>query len=156
MSFTLDLPQEEEAQFWQWAHTHGTAIERDAELIYRRSEALPFLLNLFTKASLLTRDVLDEMNTEDIGRGRYLLLLLQTMVALSNANGGRPYTFEELNRRSRLEDAITLYRLQVVSTGTAARIAQVSRSAFLDALGKAGVSAFQYSAEDVLAEVNAA
>jgi predicted HTH domain antitoxin len=53
----------------------------------------------------------------------------------------------------RLEDAMTLFDLRVVSLGIAARIANVSVSEFIDALGRAGIPIFQYGPEEVLAEV---
>jgi predicted HTH domain antitoxin len=53
----------------------------------------------------------------------------------------------------RLEDAMTLFDLRVVSLGVAARLANVSISEFIDALGRAGIPVFQYNPEEVLAEV---
>jgi predicted HTH domain antitoxin len=110
------------------------------------------LSSVFYKAVTLTQPVLNEAVKQHLGAGQYLLILLQTMTALLHANGGRPFTLAELSRRTPLEDAITLYDLQVVSLGIAARIADVSVSEFIDALGRAGVSVFQYSPEEVLAE----
>jgi predicted HTH domain antitoxin len=48
---------------------------------------------------------------------------------------------------------MTLFDLRVVSLGIAARIANVSVSEFIDALGRAGIPIFQYDPEEVLAEV---
>ena len=61
----------------------------------------------------------------------------------------------ELNRRSPLEGAMTLFDLEVVSLEVGARIAGVSQREFLDALGQAGISALQYSAEEAFAEAKA-
>ena len=48
---------------------------------------------------------------------------------------------------------MTLHHLHVVSLGMAAKIANVSVSEFIEALGRAGISVFQYGPEEVLAEV---
>ena len=52
----------------------------------------------------------------------------------------------------RLVAAVKWYELQLVSQGRAAEIAGISRSEFLDALGRFGVSPFQYGAGELLAE----
>ncbi len=52
----------------------------------------------------------------------------------------------------RLAAAVKWYEMKVVSQGRAAEIAGVSRSDFLEALGRFGVSPFQYGAEEILAE----
>lgn len=57
----------------------------------------------------------------------------------------------DIEKRERL--AVTLYDAQVVSQGRAAQIAGLSRAAFLDALGKYGVTPFQHNAEEILAEL---
>jgi predicted HTH domain antitoxin len=48
---------------------------------------------------------------------------------------------------------MTLYDLRVVSLGTAAGIAKLSLSECVDALGRAGVSVFQYDADELWSEV---
>jgi predicted HTH domain antitoxin len=55
-------------------------------------------------------------------------------------------------REMRLAAAVKWYELKAVSQGRAAEIAGVSRSEFLDALGRFGVSPFQYGADEILAE----
>jgi len=55
-------------------------------------------------------------------------------------------------REMRLAAAVKWFELRLVSQGRAAEIAGVSRGQFLDALGRFGVSPFQYSAEEILAE----
>ena len=112
-----------------------------------------FAAGVFFKALTLTQPVLSEAVQQQLGVGQYLLILLQTMTALYHANGGRPFTTAELSQRTPLEDAMTLYDLRVVSLGIAARIANVSISEFVDALGRAGIPVFQYGADEVLAEV---
>ena len=57
----------------------------------------------------------------------------------------------EALQRERL--AVVLYDARLVSQGKAARIAGLSRAAFIDALGKYGVTPFQYDADEILAEV---
>jgi len=55
-------------------------------------------------------------------------------------------------KRERL--AVALYDAQVVSQGRAAHLAGLSRAAFLDALGRHGVTPFQYEdVDELLAEV---
>jgi hypothetical protein len=156
MHLVLDLPPDEEAQFQAWAAQQGEAIRHDA---HELSTALAgrstwdTLATLFLKAMTLTQPILNEAVRQDLGPGQYLLVLFKTMTALYHANGGRPFTPAEVTNRTPIEDAILLYDLRVVSLGTAARIANVSASEFIEALGRAGISVFQYGPEEVLAEV---
>jgi predicted HTH domain antitoxin len=60
-----------------------------------------------------------------------------------------PQSFAE---ELRLAAAVKWYELKLVSQGRAAEIAGISRSEFLDALGRFGVSPFQYGADEILAE----
>src|SRR5438045_3673115 len=156
MPLVLPLPPEEEAQFEAWAAQQGEAVQRDARALYsavtERSGSAT-RVPLFFKALTLTRPVLDEAAQQRLGAGRYLLLLLQTMTALYHANGRRPLAPPELAGRTPLEDAITLYDLGVVSLGIAARIAHVSVSDYIAALGRAGMSVFEYTADEVLGAV---
>lgn len=156
MPIVVPLPPEEEAQFEAWAAGQGEAIQRDAQAIYASAAERSWWetpATLFYRALTLTRPVLDEAAKQELGAAHYLLILLQTMTALYHANGGRPLTAAELARRTPLEDAMTLYDLRVVSLGAAARIAGVSVSHFIDALGRAGIPLIQYGAGEVLAEV---
>jgi predicted HTH domain antitoxin len=59
---------------------------------------------------------------------------------------------EDLSASQRERLAVALYDARMVSQGRAAEIAGVSRSEFLDALGRHGVTPFQYSAEEAIAE----
>jgi predicted HTH domain antitoxin len=52
----------------------------------------------------------------------------------------------------RLAAAVKWYEMGRLSQGRAAELAGLSRSAFLDALSQFGVTSFQYSAEEILAE----
>lgn len=51
-----------------------------------------------------------------------------------------------------LRMATALYNRRQISQGQAAALAGVSRSDFVDALGRAGVPVLQYSAEEAIAE----
>lgn len=53
----------------------------------------------------------------------------------------------------RIAAAVKWYEQRRVSQGRAAEIAGLSRSQFLDALSRYEVSAFQYDADEVLAEL---
>jgi len=55
-------------------------------------------------------------------------------------------------RELRLAAAVKWYELRRVSQGRAAEIAGVSRSEFIDALGRYGVTPFQYGADEIIAE----
>lgn len=55
-------------------------------------------------------------------------------------------------REVRLAAAVKWYEMGRLSQGRAAEIAGVSRADFLEALGRFGVSPFQYSAEEAIAE----
>ena len=55
-------------------------------------------------------------------------------------------------RRKRLQAAVALYDARLVSQGSAAELAGLSRAAFIDALGRAGVPVLQYTAEEAIAE----
>ena len=55
-------------------------------------------------------------------------------------------------REMRLAAAVKWYELQQVSQSRAAEIAGLSRSEFLDALARFGVSVFQYNADEVIEE----
>jgi predicted HTH domain antitoxin len=55
-------------------------------------------------------------------------------------------------REMRLAAAVKWYEMGSVSQGRAAEIAGVSRSEFVDALNRFGVSVFQYGAEEIVEE----
>ena len=57
-------------------------------------------------------------------------------------------------RELRLAAAVKWYELRQVSQGRAAEIAGMSRAEFLAALGRHGVSPFQYDADEIEAEAN--
>jgi predicted HTH domain antitoxin len=55
-------------------------------------------------------------------------------------------------REMKLAAAAKWYELKLLSQGRAAEIAGVSRAEFLDALGRFGVSPFQYGADELIEE----
>ncbi len=59
---------------------------------------------------------------------------------------------ESFTKELRLAAAVTWYAQGSVSQGRAAEIAGISRAEFIDALGRFGVSPFQYSAEEIIDE----
>ena len=63
---------------------------------------------------------------------------------------------EELNREIRLAAAIHLYSRGLVSQGKGAEIASLSRSDFIQALGRAEVPACQVTSEELKEEVERA
>ncbi|RKT43978.1 UPF0175 family protein [Thiocapsa rosea] len=60
---------------------------------------------------------------------------------------------EEFTRELRIAAAVKWYELEFVSQGRAAEIAGVTRAEFITALGRYKVSPFQYTADEVLAEL---
>jgi predicted HTH domain antitoxin len=57
---------------------------------------------------------------------------------------------ESFAKELRLTAAVKWYEMRLVSQGRAAEIAGVSRSEFIAALARYGVSPFQYSAEEII------
>jgi len=57
-------------------------------------------------------------------------------------------------KEMRLAAAVKWYELGLLSQGRAARVAALSRAEFLDALGRFGVTPFQYGAEEIIEEAN--
>ncbi|MBA3313431.1 MAG: UPF0175 family protein [Planctomycetota bacterium] len=55
------------------------------------------------------------------------------------------------SRELQIAAAVKLYEQKRLSQGCAAKVAGLSRSEFIEALGRYFVSPFQYSAEEVLA-----
>ena len=64
---------------------------------------------------------------------------------------GLQRTAEELAVDMRLAAAVKWYEMGTVSQEKAAQIAGLSRSAFIEALGRFGVTPFQESADDIVA-----
>lgn len=58
-------------------------------------------------------------------------------------------------REMRLAAAVKWFEMGMISQGRAAEIAGLSRSEFIDALGRFGVSPFQYGADEIVAEAGA-
>jgi predicted HTH domain antitoxin len=58
-------------------------------------------------------------------------------------------------REMQLAAAVKWFEIGLVSQGRAAEIAGLSRSEFIDSLGRFGVSPFQYGADEIVAEAGA-
>jgi len=61
---------------------------------------------------------------------------------------------ESFAKEMRLAAAVKWYELRLLSQGRAARVAGLSRADFLDALGRFGVTPFQYGADEIIEEAN--
>ena len=59
---------------------------------------------------------------------------------------------ENFARELRLAAAVKWYELKMLSQERAAQVAGLSRAEFLGALGRFGVSPFQYTAEEIIEE----
>lgn len=59
---------------------------------------------------------------------------------------------ENFARELRLAAAVKWYEMRLVSQERAAKVAGLSRAEFLGALGRFGVSPFQYTAGDIIEE----
>jgi predicted HTH domain antitoxin len=58
-------------------------------------------------------------------------------------------------REMRLAAAVKWFEMGMISQGRAAEIAGLSRSEFIDSLGRFGVSPFQYGADEIIGEAGA-
>jgi predicted HTH domain antitoxin len=63
---------------------------------------------------------------------------------------------EHFVREMRLAAAAKWYEMQMISQSKAAEIAGVSRADFLSALGRFGITPFQYDADEILEEIGSA
>ena len=63
---------------------------------------------------------------------------------------------ESFARELRLAAAVKWYELRILSQERAAKVAGLSRTAFLDALGRFSVTPFQYTAEEIIEEAERA
>ena len=61
---------------------------------------------------------------------------------------------EEFVRELRVAAAVKWYELERISQGRAAEIAGISRAEFIDALGRYGVTPFQQTADEILADLD--
>ncbi|GJM42565.1 MAG: hypothetical protein DHS20C20_28470 [Ardenticatenaceae bacterium] len=62
-------------------------------------------------------------------------------------------TTGEISRDVKLYAALMLYQLGKLSSGVAAQMAGISRVEFLHLCGEYGISVFQYSSEELAAEL---
>ncbi len=58
-------------------------------------------------------------------------------------------------REMRLAAAVKWFEIGLLSQGRAAEVGGLSRSEFIDSLGRFGVSPFQYGADEIVAEAGA-
>lgn len=63
-------------------------------------------------------------------------------------------TTGEMSRDVKLYAALMLYQLGKLSSGMAAQMAEISRVEFLYLCGEYGISVFQYTPEELEAELN--
>jgi predicted HTH domain antitoxin len=75
-----------------------------------------------------------------------------TIEMLEEALGALRKAPQDFARELRLAAAVKWYELKLLSQERAARVAGVSRAEFLEALGRFGVSPFQYGPDDILEE----
>jgi predicted HTH domain antitoxin len=61
---------------------------------------------------------------------------------------------EAFAKEMRLAAAVKWYELRLLSQGRAARVAGLSRTEFLAALGRFGVTPFQYDADEIIEEAS--
>ena len=60
---------------------------------------------------------------------------------------------ESFARELRIAAAVKWYEMRWISQGRAAEIAGLSRAEFIDALGRFGITAFQYDVDELLEDV---
>lgn len=77
------------------------------------------------------------------------------MDSASLLRGLLPALIPQTQKRTLLDEALLLYEARLLSFEIAAKLAGISAQAFLDALGRAGISPFGYTADDVFADVKA-
>ena len=61
---------------------------------------------------------------------------------------------ESFARELRMAAAVKWYEMKLISQGRASEVAGVSRSEFIDALGRFGVCVFQYGADEIIQEAD--
>jgi predicted HTH domain antitoxin len=153
MTLTIELTPEVEQQLREQAARKGMDVKHYAETLLDNKLDM---LTVLTQAFTLTQPLLKDAAQQNVRVESYLLTLIRSMTALANPPSMSPSSDSGDYQQSLLNNAIRLYDLRIVSLGTAAQLAGVSQAEFIDALAKAGVSVFQYGAEEILAEAEAA
>jgi hypothetical protein len=157
---TTEMTPELEKEFMEWAQRQEAPLRESALSLVesQHSEGWPLAAYL-TKALLMLAPLLAEIRPNKKTKknlSSYALMVFKTMAALMNANAGRPMSLIELmdtlEGSSPLRNAMTLFDLRILSLERAAHLAGLSQSEFLTELGKAGITPFQYTVEEVLAE----
>lgn len=84
---------------------------------------------------------------------RYTLAMVRMMIEMPEgplaSMRREPTAFAQ---ELRLAAAVKWYEMRLLSQGRAAEVAGISRSAFIEALGRFDVSPFQYDADEILTE----
>jgi len=79
--------------------------------------------------------------------------MVQMMIEIpEEALGALRRAPQEFAREMRLAAAVKWYEIKLLSQERAAGVAGLSRADFLDALGRFGVSPFQYGPDEILEE----
>ena len=142
MSITLELAPETERELRRYARKEGVNVdEYVVGLLESKLKFFPFALETLE----LLQPVWRNGSRQTHSNGKLLMFLLEAASALADAPEGRG---------SKLKSAMRLYEKQVASLGLAAELAGVSRAEFIDALGKAQIPVFQYSADEALADAD--
>jgi predicted HTH domain antitoxin len=95
----------------------------------------------------------------ETGRNRLILseedAMVQMMIEMpEEALAALRKDREAFAKEMRLAAAVKWYELRLLSQARAARVAGLSRAEFLDALGRFGVTPFQYGADEIIEEAN--
>ncbi len=152
MTLTLDLSPEVERQLQEQAAREGMDIKHYAETVLDNKLDL---LAILAQALTTIQPPLRETAQRKIGTDLYLLSLVQAMTALSSFTGISSASESRDYQQNLLNNAIRLYSLRILPLGLAAQMADISQAEFIDALGKAGGSVFQYGAEEILSKAEA-
>jgi len=85
-------------------------------------------------------------------RSELILMVQMTIDIPEEALGALRKGPQDFARELRLAAAVKWYELKLLSQERAAGVAGISRAEFLDAMGRFGVSPFQYGPDEILEE----